>query len=193
MNSYSLLILLGATSAKMSFGACPKPALQANFDSAAFAGNWYEILRDSSFMYEMGQQCSTQSFKLNADGNLDLYFRAKFMFEYNGVDGTLYCDEGSADTQTCWASMAGSEPTYPFNFLATDYDNYAVSYFCMEMLGGMGKMEWFNILSKSETLSDELLEEAKSKVTDVLPNYTITWMNTHVTKQGEKCDYDWTL
>ena len=166
----------------MSLGACPKPALVADFDATAFAGNWYEIIRESSFMYEMGQECSTQSFKLNADGDLDLYFRARIMFMYNGVDGTLYCDEGSASTETCMASMAGGEPIHPFNFLATDYENYAVSYFCMDMVGENVKMEWYNILSKSETLSDELLEEAKSKITDVLPDITINWWTTHTTK-----------
>ena len=191
-NTFSLIALVGAIDARMSFGACPKPTLVDNFDAAAFAGEWYEVLREGSFMYEMGQTCSTQSFKLNADGDLDLYFRAKFMFDYNGVDGTLYCDAGSADSYTCKASMAGSEPTYDFNWLATDYANYAVSYFCMDMLGEAMHIEWFNILSRGTTLDDALLEEAKGKITAVLPDLTITNWNTIKTKHNN-CEYDWTL
>merc|ERR1712127_168208 len=144
-------------------------------------------------MYEFGQECCTQSFTLNADGDLDLYFRAKMMFQYTGVDGYLTgCDEGSADTHTCMASMAGSDPIHEFNFIATDYDNYAVSYFCMDMLADNAKVEWYNIISKSETLDEDLLEEAKSKVTEAT-GIKPTWLNTHKTKQGDKCDYDWTL
>ena len=71
------------------------------------------------------------------------------MFQYTGIDGYLTaCDEGSADTHTCMASMGGSEPIHEFNFLATDYDNYAVSYFCMDMLADNAKVEWYNIVSK---------------------------------------------
>ena len=187
------LALVGAASARMSFGACPKVDLVENFDAAAFAGEWYEVLRESNFMYEFGQECTTQRFTMNADGDLDLYFRAKMMFQYTGIDGYLTdCDEGSSSTHTCMASMGGSEPIHDFNFLATDYDNYAVSYFCMDMLGDNAKIEWYNIISKKETLSEDLLEEAKAKVTAAIgvePNF---W-NTHVTKQGDSCDYDWTL
>ena len=193
MNKATLIALIGATSARMSFGACPDVPLVADFDAAAFAGEWYEVLRESQFMYEMGQECSTQSFTLNADGELDIYFRAKFgLMGYNGVDGYLQCDSGSADTHTCMASMAGSEPEYPFNFIATDYDNYAVSYFCMDMIGELAKVEWYNILSKSETLSDSLLEEAKAKLTSATGIEPTFW-NTHTTKQGGNCEYDWTL
>ena len=194
MNKATLIALVGAVSARMSFGACPEVELVSDFDAAAFAGNWYEVLRESQFMYEMGQQCSTQSFTLNADGDLDLYFRARFMgFMYNGVDGYLTgFENGSSDSYTAMASMAGSEPEYEFNFLATDYDNYAVSYFCMPMLGDGAKVEWYNILSKKETLSDELLEQAKSEIT-AKTGIEPTWLNTHTTLQGDKCDYDWTL
>lgn len=145
------------------------------------------------FRYEMGQECSTQSFTLNADGDLDLYFRAKFMFDYNGVDGYLTgFEDGSADTYTSMASMAGSDPEYEFNFLSTDYDNYAVSYFCMPMLGDTAKVEWYNILSKEQTLSDDLLEQAKSEIT-AKTGIEPTFWNTHTTKQGGNCEYDWTL
>ena len=65
MKTTALVALVGAASARMSYGACPKPTLVENFDASAFAGNWYEVLRESMFMYEMGQECSTQSFTLN--------------------------------------------------------------------------------------------------------------------------------
>ena len=192
MNQVTLIALIGAAAARMSFGGCPEVPLVADFDASAFAGNYYEILRESMFMYEMGQECSTQSFTLNADGELDLYFRGDFgLMGYRGVDGYLQCDAGSADTHTCMASMAGSEPEYEFNFLAAT-EEYAVSYFCMDMLGDNAKVEWYNILSREETLSDSLLEEAKAKIT-ATTGITPNWMNTHTTRQGGNCEYDWTL
>ena len=56
---YAAIALIGAASAKMSFGACPKVPLVADFDKEAFAGQWYEQLRESSFLYEFGQECVT--------------------------------------------------------------------------------------------------------------------------------------
>ena len=115
------------------------------------------------------------------------------MLDYNGVDAQMYCDDGTADTHTCMAAMAGGDKLYPYNFVATDYENYAVSYFCMDMLAESMKVEWFNIISKDVTISEEKLEEAKAALAEAVPEYgDLTWWNTHTTSH-EGCEYDWTL
>ena len=154
MNTKTVLALTASAimtaEARMGFGACPEVSTVQSLDNAKFAGKWYEIKRDASFTYEMGQECETQEYKLNADGDLDLYFRAMFpmmAFTYQGVDGTMYkCGDELASGATCEVSMAKSEELYPFNILATDYDNWAVHYNCMEGLGM--HMSWLNIVSK---------------------------------------------
>lgn len=154
MNTKTVLALTASAimtaDARMGFGACPAVNNVLTLDNAAFAGKWYEIKRDASFTYEMGQECETQEYKLNADGNLDLYFRAMFpmmAFTYQGVDGTLFnCEDSLANEATCQASMAKSEELYPFSILATDYNNWAVHYNCMESMGM--HMSWLNIVSK---------------------------------------------
>ena len=68
-------------------------------------------------------------------------------FTYLGVDGTLFkCGDELASGATCESSMAKSETLYQFNILATDYDNGAVQYNCMDGLGM--HMSWLNIVSK---------------------------------------------
>ena len=57
------LTALGDVNAMINlFGTCPPVKLAENFDKAAYAGNWYEIARDSEFFYEMGHECTTQQF-----------------------------------------------------------------------------------------------------------------------------------
>ena len=71
------LAALGAADAKINIlGTCPPVQLATNFDKTKYAGNWYEISRDSEFFYEMGQECTTQQFVAQENGSLNLYFRA---------------------------------------------------------------------------------------------------------------------
>ena len=71
-----LMAAIGAADARMVFfEECPK-APYANVDKEKFAGNWYELLRDSDFMFEMGHECTTHQYNLKKDGSMSLYFSA---------------------------------------------------------------------------------------------------------------------
>merc|ERR1712099_170325 len=83
---------LRATNARIHFfNKCPEVQLAQNFDKEKYAGNWYEVLRDSEFFYEMGHECTTHQYNMQDDGSLSLYFRAWAWqwFGYNGVGGSL--------------------------------------------------------------------------------------------------------
>ena len=70
------LSALGAVDARIHFfETCPEVKLASNFNKEKFAGNWYEIMRDSEFFYEMGQECTTQQYNMQDDGSMSLYFR----------------------------------------------------------------------------------------------------------------------
>jgi lipocalin len=54
------LAALGTVDARIHlFESCPPVTTATNFDAARYAGEWYEVLRDSEFFYEMGQDCVT--------------------------------------------------------------------------------------------------------------------------------------
>ena len=110
------------------------------------------------------------------------------MFSYQGVDGKMYCNTGS--DSTCEVTMAGGTERYPFNILTTDYDSYAVNYFCMPMMGM--KMEWLNILSRDITLSESKMADAESTIKRELPDFDISDWSMLKTVQGGTCEYDWT-
>ena len=183
-------IALSGADARMGFGKCPTPTLQANMNADSYAGKWYEIKRDSVFMWEMGQECVTEHFKPDGFGNHDLYFRGQFwqmLWTYMGVDGKLYCNNSNG---LCETTMAGGDEKYPFQVLTTDYDNYAVNYFCTEMAGFV-KMEWLNILSRSTTLDAGKLAEAENTIKAQLPEFDISDLSMRMTRQ-ENCEFDWT-
>merc|ERR1712032_1812317 len=91
----------------------------ADFDPARYSGKWYEIVRDRQNPYTIGSECVTREFaQLNEDEmSMDLNFRGYYLwrFGYMNGSGTLYqCDEGSADSWTCKATMGGSSKRSPF-------------------------------------------------------------------------------
>ena len=65
------LALQGAD-ARMGIGKCPDIQWDKGFDHARFAGNWYEQKRDSWMTMDMGQMCTTGTYKSRADGFLDV-------------------------------------------------------------------------------------------------------------------------
>ena len=170
--------------ARMGFGSCPDVSVVQNLDKAAFAGKWYEIKRDASFTYEFGQECSTQEYKLDGNGDLSFIFRTfvpMMAFTYQSIDGTMYkCDETLESGATCKFTMAGVEKVGELNIMATDYNNWAVHYNCME---GMGMhMSWLNIVSKEMTLSADLLQDADNAIQSAIPDgYDLSWLTMHTT------------
>ena len=71
--------LIGLTQAKMGFGPCSTVEYMSDLDSDRFAGNWYEISRDSQFFMNMPYECTTQQYVLNDDGDMDFYYRGDFL------------------------------------------------------------------------------------------------------------------
>ena len=71
----------------------------SDLDTARFAGNWYEVARDSQFFMEIGYECTTQQYVLNDDGDLDFYYRANMLHPlsyYGGIGGTVVdCGSGT--------------------------------------------------------------------------------------------------
>merc|ERR1719263_1411832 len=129
------LAAIGAVDARIHFfDSCPKVEYAQNFDKNKFAGNWYEVLRDSEFFYETGHECVTHQYNMQKDGSLGLYFRA-WAWQwagYNGIGGSLkQC--GESDVSTCLASMGDKEKALdelsPYNIIYVNDDHtVAVNY-----------------------------------------------------------------
>lgn len=190
------LAALGAADAKMLlFGQCPPtPQLVSNFDKERFAGNWYEVLRDSDFMFEMGQECVTHQYTNLPDGNMGLYFRAwSWMTGYMGIDGRM-TECGDNLDHTCMVSMSTSDKTSPYDVLWINDDyTIGVNYMCTEMMMGMMTFQWWSVFSRDQTASADQLREAVQTIIDADVGFTADNIGSRATMQGGECEYDWTL
>lgn len=107
-----------------------------SFQPQKYTGRWFDILQDKD-TYERWQiDCITKEFAMIEEGDVDLYFRGRHYWQsvgnqYRGVNGVLYrCDEGSATTQTCMATMGKSTEKILFKIFQTDFITYDLSYHC---------------------------------------------------------------
>ena len=181
----------------MTFGECPEVQYQENFDMEAFSGQWYEQERDKIFTFEFNQECVTENFMATPEGDYSFYFRGQFwqmMNTYQGIGGKISCDNTNS-SQTCDMNMAtpmGNKST-TYDVIDTDYENYAVYYMCKNIFGSNMRMEWLNIMSRGHSLSDEHSSKAKTAIAAQLPDFDLSEYSMHKTKQGDTCDYDFTI
>ena len=68
-------LALHGVDARMGLGTCPDVNWDTGFDSARFAGNWYEVKRDNWMGMDMGQMCTTGTYRARADGAMDVQYR----------------------------------------------------------------------------------------------------------------------
>lgn len=175
-----------AVEARLWFGKCPAVAWDTGFNTAAFAGQWYQQEVDAVFAFGGDSSCSTGNYVLNGDGDLDVQWRSKGLFKYGtSPPGVMSC----GDSYNCEVSMGSSDSTVPWGILATDYTNWHVAYWCGELFGV--QYSWLGIYSKSEQLSDADKAAAKAAVEDKLPGYLMGWPWTKQIKQGGSCQYEW--
>lgn len=186
--------LFAATAeARLWFGACPSVAWNSNFDSAAFAGQWYEQERDAVFTFEMDQMCSTANYVLNGEGTLDASYRAMMpinFYQYgSSPPGVLDCRGGA----NCQLTMNGGDNAVSWGIIGTDNSNWHVAYWCGDLLGI--QYSWLGIYSKQQSISEDHLAQAHAAIEDKLPGYLLGWPWMKESVQGEffggQCQYEW--
>merc|ERR1719231_1912299 len=148
MKSFSAIAaaaILSGADARMWFGACPAADWQT-IDHAALAGNWYEQKRDNWMTMDMGQSCSTGTYRLRADGRLDVQWRAKaamMMYQYgqspvmqmdcSAGPGCDISNEDKTPEQQAESAAKRANSDWQFGILASDYQNWHVMYGCGQM------------------------------------------------------------
>ena len=200
MRFASVSLLVSATSATLAFDGCPNVSVE-NFDAASFVGKWYEVQRETFIPFEVGANCHTQEYRLTDDGRLDYNWRVwtpMMFFNYASVKGQLY--NFNNGESTCTANMDFSDtpsytgedkyPSFAWDVLDVDYENWFVMYNCMEMIENGFRAELVHIFSRNPTISADELAEAHASIKAKLPNYDLSWITVSDTDQST-CEYEW--
>ena len=86
-----------------------------------------------------------------------------------------------------------SENDFSWGILATDNDNWHVTFFCGTWMGS--RMTWLAVYGKEMEISNEYIQQARDAVQAKLPGYLMGWPMTKKSVQGDyfggSCSYDW--
>ena len=160
-------------------GTCPGVELQADFDRERYLGRWYEQFRHYDVPYEVAD-CATATYStmpLN-------------QFEIDNVEWDLVNEEWPRDEFPLGKGIVSGftsglanvkffplAPWANYMVLETDYDNYSIVYNCDAFSGGMVKVEYLWVLSRTPyeidsadwvTFRDERFATIREKVGDYI-------------------------
>ncbi|XP_076003427.1 apolipoprotein Da, duplicate 2 [Genypterus blacodes] len=163
MISLTLLCVLSAGTHSLSFGKCPKPAVQQDFDPTMYLGKWYENQKLPTF-FQKGE-CATAIYSLESPGVIDVLNKELLKDgRVNAINGSAKVKDPSEPAKL-EVSFFESTPPGPYWVLSTDYDNYSLVYGCSEF--GPFRSEFTWILSREPTLDEEIVEELHAILTSV--------------------------
>jgi apolipoprotein D and lipocalin family protein len=134
-----------------------------------YFGLWYEIQRDANFVFSYGEDCETMEYSGTDDGGLHVRNSQwnSLTSEREAIEGTAVCDGAK-----CEANFFSFAPLADYRVLDTDYTNYSVVYSCADLPSNQ-RLEDLWIISREQTLSQELIDAAHETIRTQVPNYDL--------------------
>ncbi|CAM2119207.1 unnamed protein product [Caretta caretta] len=141
-----------------SWGPCPDPPVQENFDVTKYVGKWYEIEKLPA-SFEKGI-CIQANYSLKENGKI------KVVNQELLSDGRINQIEGEAvqadnELAKLGVSFYWFMPSSPYWVLSTDYENYSMVYSCTTFIW-LFHVEYAWILSRTPQLQPETVERLKN-------------------------------
>ncbi|XP_072391123.1 apolipoprotein D-like [Diabrotica undecimpunctata] len=114
---------------------CPDVKGVANFDGAAYLGDWYEQARYPTLLEDHGR-CVVTNIAVDSDGNV----KSRTQYINSETNETHVLEgEGTSNSTTGEAKFLvhflNPDVTVPFWVLGTDYKRYSVGFSCFERDG----------------------------------------------------------
>ena len=149
--------------------------LPFTFEADRYMGSWFEIYHSRSEPFQPDSwTCNQATYtELDSEGNFKVYNsgEGRFFGPRFGVHGDAKCPADSIEEfgeGQCFVKFF-LQPFYDapnYQIIDTDYENYSIIYACHE-----DDMQYLWLMSRTNTLDDDLLASMMDKARAALPNY----------------------
>ncbi|CAG9837908.1 unnamed protein product [Diabrotica balteata] len=131
----TLCLLVISAQGQIPVEKCPDVKGVANFDGAAYLGDWYEQARYPTALEDHGR-CVVTNIAVDSDGNV----KSRTQYINSETNETHVLEgEGTSNSTTGEAKFLvhflNPDVTVPFWVLGTDYKRYSVGFSCFERDG----------------------------------------------------------
>ncbi|KAK9501403.1 hypothetical protein O3M35_012136 [Rhynocoris fuscipes] len=153
--TYNLFYITIVNGQAIKFGSCLVPPVKQDFEyTQFFVGKWYKQKGFGTLFYDLVGKCPTVEFKITSDGqvkSLDYTYSAPlqtYISKFGKCQLPLVDNKKGYYEFTFDVIQGLITEQYPMYIIDTDYDNYAITYFCRSLIGFM-KIEASWVMTRS--------------------------------------------
>lgn len=145
-----------------SWGRCPDVQVKEDFNTTAYFGKWYEILRFNRTSFEEGTRCNYAVYSPAEDGRVGVRNAALRGQEVDSVEGVAYAPDPSVPAKL---KVKFGESWFPGDYwvLDTDYKTYSLVHSCTGFFFFNFQLNW--VLSPLRNAPTETVAGALDKFT----------------------------
>ena len=134
---------------------CPFVRDVKDFDIKKFGGPWHEVFRDMDADWWFGRTCVSRNYHVDGDGQMTIDFK----YAYYG-DNVEIIDEGYSWTYGLLDTGDWILGQVENRIVATDYDNYALTYGCKTIFGFV-HIDYSTLLSREKKIQKRYVDTAR--------------------------------
>ncbi|XP_071800106.1 apolipoprotein D-like [Asterias amurensis] len=148
-----------------SWGRCPTVEVKNDFNTTAYFGRWFEILRFENTRFEEGSRCIHAEYSAGDDGQVKVVNSAidEATGEPNSVEGYAYAPNPEVPAKL---KVQFGESFFAGNYwvLDTDYETFSMVHSCTGLFFFNFQINW--LLSPTQTLESGAVQDALRKFED---------------------------
>ena len=154
----ALALLFAGVQAGSGRGSCSDNPISgvAEFDQDRFAGRWYKISMDSDF-FDEDQNCSAEDWVVNFNGTLTVG-KNSYTLANGWEQKPMRAIQSSNNKGEYIVFDEEEQPDRDANtdvyIVATDYENWAIEYVCVDIVPGKLYFDSTSILGRAPQLTD---------------------------------------
>ena len=188
----TMALLWAGSEARSNKGSCQDNPVEGKkaFKEDRFDGRWFEIAKDKDF-YDPNASCANEDFVKNFDGSVTVA-RNSYTLEDGWTQKQINAvinKNKRGEYGLCDAEEGCLRDITPhFVYLATDYEEWAVEYVCIDIVPGRYYVDSVSIKARTPQIDESTIELVTSLVESSIPGYEFE--NLFFIHQCDICPFD---
>lgn len=173
----AVALLWAGSDARANKGSCADNTISGkkSFSESRFEGRWYEIAKDVQF-FDEAASCQNEDIVRNFGGSITVS-RNSYTLENGWTQKMLQAvrnENNRGEYGLCDAVDGCVRDVRPdFYYFATDYEEWAVEYVCIDIVPGSYYVDSVSIKARTPKIDESTQELIASVIENNIPGYSL--------------------